>query len=150
MAYDASIFRMASFLAFAHVIGSCSQSGLLSCVWSPRYRGEARGQPKSWTRNRPGGPSISLVTDSIDIFSHMVESSDMVTKNRSAPLTRGRNTKGEGVVSSVSMRVSQRSDGRNEEKPKTAGRCVQQVSQQDRARTCCGGRYVVSRATCET
>jgi hypothetical protein len=49
-AYDTSILRIASARASVQSMGSCSQSGLLSCVWSPRYRGEVVGQPKSLTR----------------------------------------------------------------------------------------------------
>jgi len=51
------------------------------------------GHPKSLTRNKVGGESMSVRNDSIDIFSHMVDSSDMVVMvmvmgGEGAPLTR--------------------------------------------------------------
>jgi hypothetical protein len=87
-AYETSIFRIASSFIFAQLIGSCSQSGLLSCVWSPRYRGDVFGQPKSLTRYSVGRASQSDWSDSIDIFSQMLESSDIV-KTRGAVQSRG-------------------------------------------------------------
>jgi hypothetical protein len=79
-AYDRSIFSKASALAFSHSNGSVSQSGLLSGVWSPRWRGDTEGQPKSLTTRSIGGSGISNFSSMTDRFVTLEEEeeSDMI------------------------------------------------------------------------